>query len=182
LSKSSLPSILVERDTDTSPRPNLEKTMIRSKPASILFIVLAALLTVSLTSCGRSQEEQPSPAPPAAPAADEANDAEERARQEAAEAETAARERAEAAITAAVGALGEARDALDAAQGVRGIQLDVATAGGDLASAAEMIESARGSLRSQQFAEAEMQAENARGVISDVVRRISTAVRAASRK
>ena len=112
----------------------------------------------------------------------EASDAAERAVQEAEAAKARARNDAEAAVSAASTALEEARNALDDARSVPGIRLDFQAARSDLESGASEVAAAEADLRDELFSESETKAENARASISNVVRRISDAVQAASRK
>lgn len=114
--------------------------------------------------------------------AGEARSAAERAVQDAAGAKSSARNRAETAVAGAITALEEARDALNNARGVSGIRLDFQTVRGDLETQAREITAAESAIQNEQFSDAESRADNVRSSIADVVRRISSAVRAASGK
>ena len=114
--------------------------------------------------------------------AGQARNTAERAVQDAANAKGSARNRAETAVAAATAALEEARDALNVAQAVPGIRLDFQAVRSDLATQTEAVAAAETEIRNEQFSDAGTRAENARSSISDIVRRISNAVRAASGK
>ena len=114
--------------------------------------------------------------------AGEARNAAEKAVQDAANAKSSARSRAETAVAAAGAELEEARDALNDARNVPGVRLDFQAVRGELDTHAETVATAETAIRNEQFADAEAGAESVRSSISDVLRRISNAVRAASRK
>lgn len=114
--------------------------------------------------------------------AQEAITAAEQAVQDAATAKGSARDDAESAVASAAAELEEARTALEDSRDVPGIRLDFRSAERDLQDGAEAVSTAEANLQDEQFAQAETTAENARSTISDVVRRISNAVQAASRK
>ncbi len=112
----------------------------------------------------------------------EATDAAGKAVQDAANARERARNAAEEAVTAAAAALEEARSVLDNARNVRGIRFDFNVARREIEAGAEAIASAGADMQNESFPEAQKKAEDARASISDVIRRISEAVQAASRK
>lgn len=114
--------------------------------------------------------------------AEEAMSAAEQALEDAAAAKGSARDDAESAIASAVAELEEARNALEDSRDVPGIRLDFRSVERDLEDGADAVSAAEASLQDEQFAQAETTGENARSTISDVVRRISSAVQAASRK
>ncbi|MEX2444871.1 MAG: DUF4398 domain-containing protein [Alkalispirochaeta sp.] len=114
--------------------------------------------------------------------AGEARDAAEEAVQNASSAKATAQNRAKSAVADAITALEEARTALDDARDVPGIRFDFQATRRDLDASASEITAAESDLQDERFSEASTTAENARASISDVVRRISNAVRAASAK
>lgn len=104
----------------------------------------------------------------------------QRAVQDATTAKDNARTRARAAITAATSSMEEAQNTLDNARGVSGVRLDFQAIRSDLDTQAREIAAAETAFGNDQFAEAESRAENARSSLSELVQRISDAVRVAS--
>jgi len=114
--------------------------------------------------------------------ADDARNTADQAVQDAEAAKAAARDRAQQAVATAGEALEEALTALNDARDVSGIDLDFQATAGELAAADDAVTAAESHLNGEQYPEAENTAEEARSLISDTMRHISNAVRAASSK
>lgn len=118
----------------------------------------------------------------AASLAEQAQEAAEQAVNDAETVKSRARDRAENAVASSESALAEAREAVSDARNAQGVRFDFQAAANELERISGVIEDAEADIAAEAFAEAQSAAENARSSLSDLMRRVSDAVQAASRK
>ena len=114
--------------------------------------------------------------------AEQAQEAAEQAITDAETVKSRARDRAENTVAAAESTLAEAREAVSDARNAEGIRFDFSAAANELERISEIIDDAEADIAAEEFAGAQSAAENARSSLSDLMRRVSNAVQAASRK